>query len=349
MSGPSTSTRPPPTTISDATLSHPPRTSRPLRRSAPKRRHALELERRDDQRPATGEPDRDRQEEERRREQRDDEHGDQRAPRTAAARCRTPGGRRRAARRPPLVDLDERPRRRRLTSPSASSVSDGSDREHDEREQARRSRRPIWTPSTLVACRTSAWSSEMSNAIGTKSTPMPTNSAEPRRVHPARTRRGSGPTTRRRARRSGAAGRHVVREQEEEQRAGRAPPSDEGELDRVGDEPDERPRAVRDGAAEEVRSRRCRTRCRRERCSCARASPPTSDRVRPLRLQVRPGRAVEERGLQLAPAPLERDPREVRARRGRIARDRPHDRAARRSCGPRVSSQPTPSFAELPR
>src|SRR5436853_5008000 len=48
--------------------------------------------------------------------------------------------------------------------------------------------------------------------------------------------------------------------------------------------------------------------------------------MRPLRLQIWPLGPVEERRLQLAPAAFEADPREVRLRRGRPARDRPHDR-----------------------
>jgi hypothetical protein len=63
----------------------------------------------------------------------------------------------------------------------------------------------------LVACRTSAWRSVTRNAIGTNSSPMPTNSgarAEYIRVAAARI----CPQARRRARLSGAAGRQVVRE-----------------------------------------------------------------------------------------------------------------------------------------
>ena len=51
----------------------------------------------------------------------------------------------------------------------------------------------------------------------------------------------------------------------------------------------------------------------------------TSDGLGPLCLEVRAGRAVVERLLQLAPASLERDPRERLRSRGGVARNRLHD------------------------
>ena len=90
--------------------------------------------------------------------------------------------------------------------------------------------------------------------------------------------------------------------------------------------PPQRVRARRDRAAEEVGRRPSRARRRRApRCS-GRASPRTSviGSVHCV-LQVRPGRAVEERALQLAPAAGERDPRERGARGRRVARDRVDD------------------------
>ncbi len=51
------------------------------------------------------------------------------------------------------------------------------------------------------------------------------------------------------------------------------------------------------------------------------------DGFRPLRLEVRPGRPVVDASLELAPAALEGDPRELLATFYGIARDRPHPRA----------------------
>ena len=89
----------------------------------------------------------------------------------------------------------------------------------------------------------------------------------------------------------------------------------------------ERVGAGGDRAAEEVRRPGPeRAASGNRRCS-VRASPPTPDRLRPLSLEVRPGRSVEERLLKLAPAALEADPWKRGARLCGIARNRPHDGA----------------------
>src|SRR5262249_36025429 len=51
-----------------------------------------------------------------------------------------------------------------------------------------------------------------------------------------------------------------------------------------------------------------------------------ANRLRPLGLEVRSGRSIEERRLQLAPATFEVDPGKARPRLRLVARDRPHDR-----------------------
>ena len=76
------------------------------------------------------------------------------------------------------------------------------------------------------------------------------------------------------------------------------------------------------------RWRRClRSTARRHRVAPRPPALRPADRLGPLGLEVRPGRAVVERLLELAPAALEADPRERLARRGRVARDRDHRRA----------------------
>ena len=118
---------------------------------------------------------------------------------------------------------------------------------------------------------------------------------------------------------------------------------------RVAEQQDEAARSPLDGAAEEVGRAGAHRRARRlARHSFGPASPRPRDRLRPLGLQIRPGRPVEERSSELAPPPLEVDPREGGHRRGSVARDRRH-RRAQLAVRASVSSQPTPASAELPR
>ena len=95
---------------------------------------------------------------------------------------------------------------------------------------------------------------------------------------------------------------------------------------RVPDEGGQGRRALLDPVAEEVRRAGAEDPGGRHRVAPRAPAVGPGDRLGPLRLQVRAGRAVVERRLQLAPAPLERDPRE-RLRGGRgVARNRLHDR-----------------------
>ena len=154
------------------------------------------------------------------------------------------------------------------------------------------------------------------------------------------------PHARRRARRSGATGRHEVRE-----------------------------RATGQERALAERQRDCNGRC----TSCTSALDPLPiarqkksvaavpnalptgtrkaliapalrprDRLRPLRLQVRAGRAVEEGRLELAPAPLEADPREL-ARRRRGSLGIVSTAGRRSSCGPRCRRSRRPARPDAPR
>ena len=86
-------------------------------------------------------------------------------------------------------------------------------------------------------------------------------------------------------------------------------------------------RAFRDPAAEEVGRARAEDAAGRDGVALVAPVLRPRDRLGPLRLQVGPGRAVEERLLELPPAALEVDPRECLAGRLRVARNRHHGRA----------------------
>ena len=177
------------------------------------------------------------------------------------------------------------------------------------------------------------------------STPIPRNSPGLRQYMRADAAR-IWPHARRRARRSGATGRHGSARGREQQQGQRG--QEQGELQRTVHELHQRPRAAADGVAEEVGRRRPERAAGRHGVALVAPALRPGDRLRPLRLQVRAGRAVEERRLELAPAALEVDPRERRAGLGRVARDR-RDRRAQVVVRAVVSSQPTPCSAELPR
>ena len=164
----------------------------------------------------------------------------------------------------------------------------------------------------------------MSSAIGTNSTPRPTKSSQLADVHPP----GRGedlPQARRRARRSGAAGarspaRAAKRTSERDARRARRPNASGRlhELDERREPPPTAPQKKSVAAGPEAR-------CRPGPCSSGRASP-RDQVIGSVHCVFRfgPGRAVEERGLQLAPAALE--PIHGNAARAavRVARDRLH-------------------------
>ena len=140
------------------------------------------------------------------------------------------------------------------------------------------------------------------------------------------------PQLRRRARRSGATGRQVVRRDAEPRE-----PDDHGEDEqrqtRVAQELDQAARARLDRLAEEVGRAGAEHAARRHGVGPRPPALRPGDRLGPLLLQVRAGRAVEERVLELAPAALVGDPRERGARRRRVARDRDHLRARAAGAG----------------
>ena len=84
----------------------------------------------------------------------------------------------------------------------------------------------------------------------------------------------------------------------------------------------EQVRAASDRAAEEGGGPRAERAAGGHRDAAAAPAARPAERLGPLRLEVRPGRPVEERRLQLAPASLERDPGERPASRGRVAGNR---------------------------
>ena len=296
-----------------------------------------------------GEPDRDRQQVDRADEQRDDGARDERGRRAAAGCCRARAGRRATGPdRPALVDLDERPGGRRLDERPARAASARF------RSQARRRR-----PPRCCRCRSRARGcsfraaraiagATMSSEIGMNRSPMPSDQSQCVRRTRGPRLRASGPTrdgARGEAARSAAT---TVRESsvdDEQERAHRA----EGELERAVDQLHQRPGSRSDRLAEEV-GRRCSERAagraprRRGRAS------PADHWIGSVHCVFRfgPGRTVEEGRLQLSPATLEADPGELpRARAASVGIVATVGRSS--SCGPCVSSHPTPWDAELPR
>ena len=154
------------------------------------------------------------------------------------------------------------------------------------------------------------------------------------------------PHDRRRAIRSGATGVQVARTAAKITRPSNGRDGEE-ERKRVAEELRERPRARRDRGAEEVGRARAEGSAGRHGVAPIAPVLGPGDRLRPLRLQVRAGRAVEERLLELAPATFERDPGIRGLGGGPVARDR-HDARGELAVWARVSSQPTPASAELP-
>src|SRR5262249_18317367 len=130
---------------------------------------------------------------------------------------------------------------------------------------------------------------------------------DPIRVHPARRREDLAPgaSAGEPERRHGSP--RGPREQVENEKD--EPGEDEGELHRVVHELDERPRSVRHGAAEEIGTRRAEHAASWNRVTPVAPILGPGDRVRPLRLEVWAGRAVEEGRLELSPAALEFGPR----------------------------------------
>ena len=131
-------------------------------------------------------------------------------------------------------------------------------------------------------------------------------------------------------------------------RRGRSRPRGRVPFTWVPQQQDQRARALRDAGAEEVGRAGPEEAAGRDR---VRAVAPASDhsigRVHCV-FRFGPCRPVEEGGLELAPPPFEVDPRE-RLLRGSRLRGIVTTFGRSSRCGPRVSSQPTPASAELPR
>ena len=137
-----------------------------------------------------------------------------------------------------------------------------------------------------------------------------------------------------------------ARKQEEEQQ--REPGEEQPDLERMVHELHERPGAAADGSTEDARRGRPERAGPGNRVAARAPVLRPADRLGPLGLQVRAGGAVEERRLQLPPAALEGDPgNAARARASSLGIVFTTGRTS--NVGPRVSSQPTPSEAELPR
>ena len=150
---------------------------------------------------------------------------------------------------------------------------------------------------------------------------------------------------RRRATRRGSAGRHVVRVNPKT-RSARITPRTSVVSPGLSSSTMSPREPVCDRGAEEARCAGPEETARRDGVAPVAPAGRPFDRLRPLLLHVRPGRAVEERSLQLAPPPLEGDPRKPSLGPDRIARHRLGRRdgtgCAARACR-RSPLQPPPS------
>ena len=184
--------------------------------------------------------------------------------------------------------------------------------------------------------------------MGTKTAPMPRKSgARLTYMRPAAAR--IWPQARRRTTRSGAVGCHVARASPKATSARRAARTREhrAAARRPGGGAPGRP--GRDRVAEGIGRARAEDAAGGHRVGAVAPVLRPRDRLRPLPLEVRPGRAVVERRAAARPSgPRTRStgtPRSASAASLGIVCT-----SGRRSCvGPSVSSQPTPCEAELPR
>ena len=193
--------------------------------------------------------------------------------------------------------------------------------------QARNPARSPWvsTPKTLDAWMRPAWSRVTITETGRTRIPIPRKS-QSRRPYIERADERTCPQVRRRASRNGAAGRQVVRVSANATRATSAS-------------------SVRSAGRGLSTLRRSAlepfaTAVQKKSVAPVPIAPPPGTAMLFARqescdqvigavhcdLRFGPGRPVEERALQLAPAAAEPDPRKRGQRRGRVARDRLHDR-----------------------
>ena len=180
-------------------------------------------------------------------------------------------------------------------------------------------------PATLDALSTIVCSSATNSVIGTSRSPIPTNRTSRCRYMRAGRRHDLAP---------GSPMRGIERRRRAPRRA-REP--EQRQRDESGEDPEHRRRPVHqsaqdvgaagDGATEEAGRRVAEHAARGNRVAPVTPAVGPLDRLRPLALEVRTGRAVVERALELAPTPLEADPGKRSARGGRLARDRLHDRS----------------------
>ena len=201
-------------------------------------------------------------------------------------------------------------------------------------------------PTASSPSRDSHWSKVITSTMGISKRPIPRKSRA-RCTYIRADAARIWPHARRLPMRNGATGVHVARTTTSTTRP----------ITAASTRPSQRDSAAGGSMRGSLSRRRCRRgrsrRSRRgQRPGRIRAVVPALgplDRTGPLCLQVRARRPVEEGGLELAPPPFEVDPRE-RFLRGRRLRGDRHDlRAELATLRPRVSSQPTPASAELPR
>ena len=300
-----------PTPTSEATFSQWPRTRALLRRSAVPRGSAFELDHRREQRPPNGEPDRDREQDGGRGQHHPGADGD-----TEGAQQR-PELLERAAigvDRSGLlarVDPDQRAGGGRLDEHEPEQCQCEADCDQKQHEGAGPLARRV-DAGEAEAAEDERLEDRDDDADRDQQDPDPEEQERALDVHPAGRRehlppRPAARQTQRRDRPPRRSGDPEPREPDERR-------DDEQRQTRVAQELDQGARARLDRLAEEV-GRTGAEHAARRHCIGAR-SPALrpADRLGPLLFQVRAGRPVEERVLQLAPAALVGDPRQRSAR-----------------------------------
>ena len=201
---------------------------------------------------------------------------------------------------------------------------------------------PDTVPSRSIASISSHCTNVMTTAMGMRSTPRP-RKRPGRLTYILAEAAMIWPHDRRRAIRSGATGVQVARTAAKITRPSNVPRTTRSGT-RVDEELRERPRALRDRRAEEVRRPGAEGSSRRHRVASIAPVLGPRDRQGPLRLQVRACRPVVEGLLQLAPAPFEGDPRI-----GLLLRPPSHSGSSRRAGRARGAGRACRRSRRLPR
>ena len=223
----------------------------------------------------------------------------------------------------PPVDFGQGHRRRRLHEPEAEQCERRAERDHEQHQRARPLARGVHPQQPEAAEHGRLHERDHDPERDEDESDAHEEPDPPRGVHA----RGTGqdpppgaPVCK--AKRHAGPPRGASHEPDEQQE--QDPDRDQGRR-RVPDEGRHGGGTGLDPAAEEVRRAGAEDSARGHCVASGAPALGPRDGLGPLCLEVRAGRAVVERLLQLAPASLERDPRVRLRSRGRVARNRLHD------------------------